>query len=192
MSDETVGGETTDAGSAGTAPRAKRRRRGELIVLAVLAVLALVAGVVGSWAYNRDLPTRQTDDTAVVRAATDPSTYVTPGDYSQVTVPIRNDGPLAITVIGLYLPTAPRLLWDGAWTVIQPGATAELRVQAPFGCSAIPHALKHTAAVPVLLRVQTVNGNSHPSLRTTVTGMIQYAADYCAAPTPAKKSDNNA
>jgi hypothetical protein len=185
MSDETTGGETADAG---TAPSVKRRRRGGLIVL---AVLALVAGVVGSWAYNRDLSARQTNDTAAVRAATDPSTYVTPGDYSEVTVPIRNDGPLAITVIGLYLPTAPRLLWDGAWTVIQPGATAELRVQAPFGCSAIPHTLKHAAAVPVLLRVQTANGNSHASLRTTVNGMIQYAADYCPAPTLTKKKDDS-
>lgn len=163
---------------------AKRRRRTGLILLSVIAV---IAGVAGSWAFNRGAPTREDRGTAIIRAAVDPSTYVTPGDYSNVTVPIRNDSPYAVTVIGLYLPTAPKLLWDGAWTVIQPGSTANLRVQAPFACSAIPHTLKHTSAVPVLLRVTTVNGASHASLRTSVSGVIQYAADYCPAPTPTKK-----
>ncbi len=181
--DETVG-TTTDAAEttdAATPSPAKRRRRAGLIALSVVAI---VAGVLGSWAYNRGVQTRQDKDTAIIRAAMDPSTYVSPGDYDNMTVPIRNDGPYAITVIGLYVVSAPKLSWDSAWTVIQPGATANLRVMAPYGCSAIPHTLKHIGAVPVLLRVVTANGNTHASLRTSISGVIQYAADYCAKPTP--------
>lgn len=177
MSDETNNSAGDNSNS--DKQRAKRRRRVGLIVLSVVAV---IAGALGSWAFNRGAPTRQDRDAAIIRAAIDPSTYVTPGDYNDVTVPIRNDSPYAVTVIGLYLPTAPKLLWDGAWTVIQPGDTANLRVQAPFACSAIPHTLTHKSAVPVLLRVLTVNGDSHASLRTLVSGVIQYAADYCPAP----------
>lgn len=168
-----------------TPQQAKGRRRRNLIVLCVLAV---IAAAVGSWVFNRGAPTRQDRGTAIIRAAVDPSTYVTPGDYSNVTVPIRNDSPYAVTVIGLYLPTAPKLLWDGAWTVIQPGQTADLRVNAPFACPALPHTLTHKGAVPVLLHVLTVDGGSHASLRTSISGVIQYAADYCPAPTPTKKA----
>lgn len=163
---------------------AKRRRRLGLIAL---SVVALIAGAAGAWAFNRGAPTRQDRGTAIIRAAIDPSTYVTPGDYSNVTVPIRNDSPYPVTVIGLYLPSAPKILWDGAWTVIQPGESADLKVNAPFACPAIPHTLKHPGTVPVLLRVLTANGDSHASLRTSISGVIQYAADYCPAPTPTKK-----
>jgi hypothetical protein len=186
-SDVTAADMTTDTDTVpdAAAPRQvkQRRRRG----LIVLAVLAIIAGVAGSWTYNRGAPTRQDRSAAIIRAAIDPSTYVTPGNYNDVTVPIRNDGPYAVTVTGLYLPTAPKIFWDGTWTVIQPGQTANLRVDAPFACPAIPHTLKHTAAVPVLLRVQTIDGGSHASLRTSISGMIQYAADYCITPTPTKK-----
>jgi len=174
----------TDGAADATAQPAKRRRRRGLIAL---SVVALVAGAAGSWAFNRGAPTRQDRGTAVIRAAIDPSTYVTPGDYGNMTVPIRNDSPYAVTVIGLYLPSAPKILWDGAWTVIQPGQSANLKVNAPFACPAIPHTLKHTGTVPVLLRVVTANGESHASLRMSISGVIQYAADYCPAPTPTKK-----
>lgn len=161
----------------------KRSRRGLLIAL---AVLALIAGVAGSWAYNRGVTSRQNNDTVLLHAAADPSTYVSPGDYYRVTVPVRNDSPFAVTIVGLYLPSAPKILWDGAWTQIPSGGTALLKVDAPSGCPAIPHTLKHTGFVPVLMRVVTVNGNSHPSLRTFVGGMLQYSADYCATPTKKK------
>lgn len=189
MSGETSSGEMseardeTDAADAAARLGRWRRRRG----LVALSVLALIAGAAGSWAFNRGAPTRQERDAAIIRAAIDPSTYVTPGDYNNMIVPIRNDSPYAVTVVGLYLPSAPKILWNGAWTVIQPGATAELRVNAPFACSAIPHTLKRPGSVPVLLRVLTVNGDSHASLRTSISGVIQYAADYCPAPTVAKK-----
>jgi hypothetical protein len=181
--DETVGTTTdaADAAAAATPSSAKRRRRAGLIALSVVAILA---GVLGSWAYNHGAPTRQDRDTAIIRAGMDPSTYVSPGDYDNMTVPIRNDSPYAVTVIGLYVVSAPKLSWNSAWTVIQPGATANLHLMAPYGCSAIPHTLKHIGAVPVLLRVLTANGNSHASLRTSISGVIQYAADYCAKPTP--------
>lgn len=182
ISDAAADTATGRAVAAPTQQPSKRRRRS----LIALSVLALIAGVAGSWAFNRGEPTRQDRNTAIIQAAVDPSTYVTPGDYDNLTVPIRNDSPYAVTVIGLYLPTAPKLLWDGAWTVIQPGGTADLRVQAPFGCAAIPHPLKRTGSVPVLVRVLTVNGDSHASLRTSISGVIQYAADYCPAPTKKK------
>lgn len=181
-------GPTADAADAtfastptSTPSSAKRRRRAGLIALSVIAI---IAGVLGSWAYNRGVQTRQDRDTAIIRAGMNPSTYVTPGDYDNMTVPIRNDSPYAVTVIGLYVVSAPKLSWNSAWTVIQPGATANLHVMAPYGCSAIPHTLKHIGAVPVLLRVLTANGNSHASLRTSISGVIQYAADYCAKATP--------
>jgi hypothetical protein len=158
-------------------PRAHRRRA----VLIAVALLTALGAAAASWAYNSGLPKRHEQDTAILRAAPDPSTYITAGDYSRMTVPIRNDGPDPVTVVGLYLPTAPQILWDGSWTVIQPGATANLRVEAPYSCPATPHALTHTGSVPVLLRVFTVNGNSHASLRTSVSGVLQYAADYCAS-----------
>ncbi len=178
-----MNGETLDTATMAEESAPKRRRRGALILL---TVLALFAGVASSWVYNSGLPSRQRNDAAIVRAAVDPSTYAVPGDYYRVTVPIRNDSPFAVTVVGLYLPSAPRILWDGAWTVIRSGGTAALHVSAPFNCPAVQHKLKHTSAVPVLLRVRTVNGRSHPSLRTTVSGVLQYAADYCAA-APKKK-----
>lgn len=191
MSGDSVSGDGTSAeekdntvGATAVLPRAKRRRRASLIAL---AVLALVGGAAGSWAYNRGVQARQDDDTAIIRAAMDPSTYVAPGDYNSMTVPIRNDGPYAVTIVGVYLPSAPRIQWNSAWTVIQPGATVMLHVKAPSACAAIPHTLKHPGAVPVLLRVLTKNGDSHASLRTSVSGVLQYAADYCATPTPTKK-----
>lgn len=182
-SNDTTDGVKNGATDAAARPAKQRRRRG----LIALSVVALVAGAAGSWAFNRGAPTRQDRDTAIIRAAIDPSTYVTPGDYSNMTVPIRNDSPYAVTVIGLYLPSAPKILWNGAWTVIQPGQSTDLVVNAPFACPAIPHTLKRSGTVPVLLRVVTANGDSHTSLRTSISGVIQYAADYCPAPTPTKK-----
>jgi hypothetical protein len=180
MSDELNGEQAEQP----TRPRMSRRRRLGLIAL---STLALIGGVAGSWAYNDGLPTRQNQDTATIRAAMDPSAYVTSGDYNDMTVPIRNDSPYAVIVVGLDLPTAPRILWNSAWAIIQPGTTAYLEVTAPYGCPALPHTLKHAGAVPVLLRVLTTNGDSHASLRTSVSGVLQYAADYCAVPTPPKK-----
>ncbi|HEV2344104.1 MAG TPA: hypothetical protein VGS97_08430 [Actinocrinis sp.] len=187
MSNETTG-VTGPAGPAGATESTHRGRRG----LIVLGVLALIVGAASSWAYNAGLPTRQDRDDAVIRASTNPSTYVTPGDYNNLTVPIRNDSPYAVTIVGLSLPTAPRIEWNGAWTVVQPGETVSLEVNAPFGCAAIPHTIMHPAAVLVLLRVQTVDGATHYSMRTFIGGALQYAADYCAISLPPAKDDNTA
>lgn len=188
MSSETAGNETANNETTG-APGAPRRSRRGLIVL---GVLALIAGAASSWAYNAGLPMRQDRDNAVIRASTNPSTYVTPGDYNNVTVPIRNDSPYAVTIVGLSLPSAPRILWNGAWTVVQPGETVSLEVNAPFGCAAIPHTIKHPADVLVLLRVQTVDGATHYSVRTFIGGALQYAADYCGISLPPTKDDSTA
>jgi hypothetical protein len=181
-SPETGTGEVmTDAAvpvDAGTRDVTTRRRRYGLIGLAVLAA---VAGVVGSWVYNSGYKSREANNSAVIRSAADPSTYVAPGDFTELTVPIRNDSPDAITVVGLTVPNAPRILWDGKSTVIQPGSTAYLQVKAPSACAATPHPLPpRSSAVSVTLRVVTANGKPHGGLRTSVYGVIQYAADYCA------------
>jgi hypothetical protein len=60
-------------------------------------------------------------------------------------------------------------------------------VNAPFGCAAIPHTIEHPAPVLVLLRAQTVNGDIHTSMRTFISGALQYAADYCAESPSATK-----
>jgi hypothetical protein len=166
------------------APTTDRSRWRRYVVIA-LAVLAAAGGVAGSWAYNSGYRTRAANDSAVIRSAADPSTYVTPGDRTRMTVPIRNDSPYAITVVSLLLPEAPRIVWNYAPTVIQPGTTAYLQVIAPGKCAAVPHPLKHTGPVDVTLRVVTVDGRPHGSLRMAVSGVIEYAADYCAVPTDA-------
>ncbi len=165
------------AAGTGQAVRLTRGRRYGLIGLAVLGV---AVGVAGSWVYNSGYKTRAANSSAVIRSAADPSTYVTAGDYTELTVPIRNDSPDAITVVGLTLPDAPRILWDGKQTVIAAGSTAYLRVKAPSNCAAVPHPLAKTTAVNVTLRVVTENGKPHGGLRAAVSGVIQYAADYCA------------
>ena len=169
-----------EEGGAG-APWHRRRRNG----LIGLAVLAAVVGAVGSWVYNSGYQTRASDNSAVIRAGADPSTYVTPGDLTKLTVPIRNDSPDAVTVVGLVLPSAQKIRWDGKETVIQPGETVYLQVNAPSSCAAVPHVVKKTTTASVLLNVQTANGMQHPRLRLSVSGVIVYAADYCApAPKP--------
>jgi hypothetical protein len=161
-----------------------RRRRNGLIGLAVLGV---VAGVAGSWVYNSGYKTRAANNSAVIRSAADPSTYVNAGDFTMLTVPIRNDSPDAITVIGLSLPDVPRIRWDGRQTVIQPGMTAYLRVKTPNDCWATPHPIADAKPVNVWLRVLTVNGKVHAPLKAAVSGVIQYAADHCT-PTPSASS----
>jgi hypothetical protein len=175
---ENQAGETPEQA---TGASAKRRRTG----LIALTAAALLAGAAGSWVYNHGYKTRSADNSAVVRAAADSSTYVTAGDYTKLNVPIRNDSPYPFTVVGLTLPTAPRIVWDGARTVVQPGATAHLRVTTPSDCAATPHPLKQRISVRLVLRVVTASGKSHGGLKVSTVGVIQYAADYCAVATPA-------
>lgn len=159
--------------------------RGRRYGLIGLAVLGVAAGVAGSWVYNSGYKTRAANNSAVIRSAADPSTYVTGGDYTELTVPIRNDSPDAVTVVGLTLPDAPRILWDGKQTVIAAGSTAYLHVKTPSNCAAVPHPVAKPSSVNVTLRVVTENGKPHGGLRAAVSGVIQYAADYCAvAPSP--------
>jgi hypothetical protein len=158
--------------------------RGRRYGLIGLAVLGLVVGVAGSWIYNSGYKTRAANNSAVIRSAADPSTYVTPGNFTELTVPIRNDSPDAVTVVGLTLPDASRILWDGKQTVIPAGSTAYLHVKTPSSCAAIPHPLTSASSVSVTLRVTTANGKPHGGLRAAVSGVIEYAADYCASPSP--------
>jgi len=148
-----------------------------------LAVLAAIGGVAASWSYNSGYKTRAANDSAVIRSGADLSTYVTPGQYTEVTVPIRNDSPEAITITGLRLPTAPSITWSGEPVVVQPGTTVYLHAATPSNCPAIPHALKHAGPVSVIVRAVTSNGRTHGTLRAAVSGVIQYAADTCAVPT---------
>ena len=175
-----VGAGAAGAGAGEAAARAavgKRRRNG----LIGLAVLGVVAGVVGSWEYNSGYKTRAANDSAVIRSGADPSTYVNAGDFTVLTVPIRNDSPDALKVIGLSVPNAPQIVWDGRQTVMQVGSTVYLRVKVPRSCAAIPHPIADASPVIVSLRVLTVNGKMHGSLKAGVSGVIQYAADYCPA-----------
>jgi hypothetical protein len=154
---------------------ATRRR----YVLIGLALIGVIAGAAGSWIYNDGYKTRAANNSAVIRSAADPSTYVKPGDYTQLTVPIRNDSPYAITVVNLVVPSAPRIRWSGKATVVQPGATENFTVTAPSDCAAMPHTLKSSTPVTVILSAVTANGKLHNSLRAGVSGVLQYAADYC-------------
>jgi len=167
------------AEGAGTGGRTVTRGRRYGVI--GLAVLGVAIGVAGSWVYNSGYKTRAANNSAVIRSAADPSTYVAPGNYTELTVPIRNDSPDTITVVGLTLPDAPRILWDGKQTVIPAGSTAYLHVKTPSNCAAMPHPLAGASSVNVTLRVTTANGKPHGGLRAAVSGVIQYAADYCAA-----------
>jgi len=185
VTEEKVTAEPEEAGAGQAVSLARGRRYG----LFGLAVLGLAVGVAGSWIYNSGYKTRAANSSAVIRSAADPSTYVTAGDYTELTVPIRNDSPDAITVVGLTLPDAPRILWDGKQTVIAAGSTAYLRVKTPSNCAAVPHPLESASSVNVTLRVLTENGKPHGSLRAAVSGVIQYAADYCALPPSASATN---
>jgi hypothetical protein len=153
-------------------------------VMLALAVPAAAVGVAGSWHYNAGYQGRASNNSAVIRSGADLSTYVTPGSYDEVRVPIRNDSPEAVTITGLRFPDAPRIAWNGTPVLVQPGATVYLNVTTPSNCPASPHALKDKDPVDVAVRAVTMNGKTHGSLRTAVSGVIQYAADYCASPTP--------
>ncbi|MGH3414929.1 MAG: hypothetical protein ACRDSS_00540 [Actinocrinis sp.] len=170
---------TVDPDAADGAGR-NRFSRGVLI----LAVLALVAGALGSVAYNHRHGAAPAGSATIVRSAADRSTYVTPGDFTAMTVPVRNDSTLPITVISLAVSDAPRIKWDGVHTVVQPGATADLRVNAPSQCAAMPHPLRREFAtsVTVILKIANAGGTSHGSLRALISGVLQYAVDLCSLP----------
>lgn len=156
-----------------------RRRR---VGVAVLVALAAIAGAVGSWVYNHGYKVRAANNSAVIRSGADLSTYVSPGDYTAVTVPIRNDSPYQVTVIGLTVPNAPKLFWDHQQVVVPPNTTTNLRMYTRGECEAVPHALKQRGPVTVVVRVLTINGKMHGSLQELVNGAIQYADDRCAIP----------
>ena len=168
------------AGSAGSAGSPVHRRR--RIGVAVLVAVAAIAGAVGSWVYNHGYKVRAANNSAVIRSGADLSTYVSPGDYTAVTVPIRNDSPDQVTVIGLTVPNAPKLIWDHQQVVIPPNSTTNLRMYTRGECEAAPHALKQRDPVTVVVRVLTINGKMHGSLQELINGAIQYADDRCAIP----------
>lgn len=168
-----------ESSAADRASSVGRRRR---IAVGVLMGLAAIAGAVGSWVYNHGYKVRAANNSAVIRSGADLSTLVSPGDYTAVTVPIRNDSPYQVTVIGLTVPNAPKLQWDDLQTVIPPNSTANLRLYTRGECQAVPHALKQSGPVTVVVRVLTINGNMHGSLQELINGAIQYADDRCAIP----------
>ncbi len=176
------GSEVSDvvAGSADSAVSPVHRRR--RVGVAVLVAVAAIAGAVGSWVYNHGYKVRAANNSAVIRSGADLSTYVSPGDYTAVTVPIRNDSPYQVTVIGLTVPNAPKLIWDHRQVVIPPNATTNLRMYTRGECEAAPHALKQRDPVTVVVRVLTINGKMHGSLQELINGAIQYADDRCAIP----------
>lgn len=150
--------------------------------MSLLVAVAAIAGAVGSWVYNHGYKVRAANNSAVIRSGADLSTYVSPGDYTAVTVPIRNDSPYQVTVIGLSVPNAPKLVWDQQQAVIPPNATANLRLYTRGACAAVPHVLKGHKPVTVVVRVLTINGKMHGSLQELINGAIQYADDRCAIP----------
>ena len=166
-----------EAASADSAT-GRRRRLG----VGLLVAVAAIAGAAGSWMYNHGYKVRAANDSAVIRSGADLSTYVEPGDYTAVTVPIRNDSPYPVTVIGLTVPNAPKLLWDHKQVVVAPNTTADLRLFTRAECEAAPHALKQSGPVTVVVRVLTIDGKMHGTLQELISGAIQYADDRCAIP----------
>ncbi|MBS2963053.1 hypothetical protein KGA66_08360 [Actinocrinis puniceicyclus] len=173
-----------NADTSGRMRVARRRRTGASLLVAV----ATISGAVGSWVYNHGYKVRAANNSAVIRSGADLSTYLTAGDYTAVTVPIRNDSPYEVTVIGLTVPNAPRLEWDSVHTVIAPNSTADLRVYTRGACEAAPHTLKSHKPVTVVVRVLTINGKMHGSLQELVKGAIQYADDRCAIPSASESN----
>ena len=170
---------STGSVSTGSVSSVNRRRR---IGIAVLMAVAAIAGAVGSWVYNHGYKVRAANNSAIIRSGAQLSTYVSPGDYTAVTVPIRNDSPYQVTVIGLTVPNAPKLVWDHQQVVIPPNATTNLRLYTRGECAASPHPITHRQPVTVVVRVLTINGKMHGSLQELISGAIQYADDLCAIP----------
>jgi hypothetical protein len=172
-------GEANQSPAETTGSVVHRRRR---VGVALLVAVAAIAGAVGSWVYNHGYKVRAANNSAIIRSGADLSTYVSPGDYTAVTVPIRNDSPYQVTVIGLTVPNAPKLVWDQQHVVIPPNTTTNLRMFTRGECEAAPHALKQRGPVTVVVRVLTINGKMHGSLQELINGAIQYADDRCAIP----------
>lgn len=175
---ESVGTDPVSTGSVSTGPVNRRRRIG----IAVLLAVAAIAGAVGSWVYNHGYKVRAANNSAIIRSGAELSTYVSPGDYTAVTVPIRNDSPYEVTVIGLTVPNAPKLVWDHQQVVVPPNGTINLRLYTRGECAASPHPIAHRQPVTVVVRVLTINGKMHGSLQELINGAIQYADDVCAIP----------
>jgi hypothetical protein len=170
--------ESVSSGSVSTGPVSRRRRIG----IAVLLAVAAIAGAIGSWVYNHGYKVRAANNSAIVRSGAELSTFVSPGDYTAVTVPIRNDSPYDVTVIGLTVPNAPKLVWDHRQVVVPPNATTNLTLYTRGECAASPHPIAHRQPVTVVVRVLTINGKMHGSLQELISGAIQYADDVCAIP----------
>lgn len=170
--------ETASPGHDESSDVPRRRRVG----VSLLVALAAIAGAGGSWIYNHGYKVRAANNSAVIRSGAYLSTYASPGDYTAVTVPIRNDSPYQVTVIGLTVPNAPKLVWDRQQAVIPPNTTADLRLFTRGKCEAVPHPIKGHKPVTVVVRVLTINGKMHGSLQELINGAIQYADDRCAIP----------
>lgn len=184
MSDKTRPDDVTPAEPAQpdeprTDSAVSRRRR---LGVGLLVAVAAIAGAAGSWVYNHGYKVRAANDSAVIRSGADLSTYAAPGDYTAVTVPIRNDSPYQVTVIGLTVPNAPKLVWDHHQVVVPPNTTANLRLFTRAECEAAPHALKQSGPVTVVVKVLTIDGKMHGTLQELINGAIQYADDRCAIP----------
>ncbi|HEY3870147.1 MAG TPA: hypothetical protein VGM10_17415 [Actinocrinis sp.] len=164
--------EPDDPGADG----ARWRRR---FVLVAVAVVAVVAGVIGSWAYNIGFASRAADNSAIMRSGADPSTFLNPtSDRHSVVLPVANNSPDAVTVVGAYIQADQSIKWNGDEISIPAGQTANVVMVTPDSCPVTVLPQLQPAQAEVYLRVTTVNGKPH-GITLAYTGVVAYAVAEC-------------
>ena len=154
----------------------RRRRR---VVLLAVVVAAVIAGAMGSWAYNIGFVSRAADNSAIIRTGADPTTFLHPlSDRHSVVLPVANNSPDAVTVIGLTLPADINIAWDGAEVTIPAGQTADVVMVTPDYCPVTVLPQLQPAQAQVTLRVNTVNGKPH-GVSLDYSGVLAYAVAEC-------------
>jgi hypothetical protein len=170
-------GEPPTREPAGTGGDGRRRRK--RFVLVAVALAGVIVGVVGSWAYNIGFMSRAADNSAIIRTGADPTTFLNPPlDRHSVVLPIANNSPDAVTVVGLIMLAEPSIKWNGDEVTIPAGQTANVVMVTPSACpvTVLPQLLP--ADAQVYLRVTTVNGKLH-GITLTYSGVVAYALAEC-------------
>jgi hypothetical protein len=158
--------------------RLSRRRRMQGV--AVLSAVGVIAGVGGSWAYNSGYRTRAADSSAIIVTGADLPQFVDhAASTHEITMPIGNYSPYAVTIYQVEFTNAPDFAWNGDNAVIQPGQTAYLTITTPASCPVdVPPGRMPSNVAQATVHLRTVSGGSH-GIKLGFSGVLGYAVKQC-------------